>query len=142
MGYVGSYWKYIVSLVALVVWVHFLGLLRFSFSVPVNTKFLGKGKLSSFSLGMLFGIVSTPCAAPILVLLLTYIATKGSSLFYGGILLLFYALGHCALILIAGTSAGAAKILIESKGAQRVSTLLRKVAGILIILVGLYFLFT
>ncbi len=141
-GNVGSYWKYIVSLVILVMGVHLLGFLRFSFSIPVNTKFLGQGKLSSLSLGMLFGIVSTPCAVPILVLLLTVIATKGSSIFYGGMLLFFYALGHCLLILLAGASMGAAKAFIESKGARKVNSILRKIAGVLVILVGLYFLFS
>lgn len=141
-GDVGSYWKYIVAFIALAMGVHLLGFLQFSFSIPVNTKFLGKGKLSSLALGMLFGIVSAPCAVPILALLLTYIAARGSSLFYGGILLLFYALGHCLLILIAGTSMGAARTLIESKGARKVNSILRKVGGVLVILVGLYFLFT
>ncbi len=140
-GDVGSHWKYIVSLVALIMGVHLLGFFQFGFSIPTNIKFLRKGMLSSLFLGMLFGIVSTPCAVPILVLLLTYIAAKGSSLLYGGILLLFYALGHCLLILIAGTSMGAAKTLIESKGAQKVNSILRKIGGVLVILVGLYFLF-
>ena len=141
LGDVGGYWKYIVALVALVMGVHLLGLFQFSFSIPINTKFLKKGMLGSLLLGMLFGVVSTPCAVPILVLLLTYIAAKGSSLLYGGILLLFYALGHCALILVAGVSMGAAKVLIESKGSKKVSSILRKIGGVLIILVGLYFVF-
>ena len=141
LGDVGGYWKYIVALVALVMGVHLLGFFKFSFSMPIKTKFLKKGMLGSLLLGMLFGVVSTPCAVPILVLLLTYIAAKGSSLFYGGILLLFYALGHCALILVAGVSMGAAKVLIESKGSRKVSSILRKIGGVLIILVGLYFLF-
>jgi len=141
LGDVGSYWKYIVAFIALAMGIHLLGFFQFSFSIPVNTKSLGKGKLSSLALGMLFGIVSAPCAVPILAILLTYIAAKGSSLFYGGILLLFYALGHCMLIFIAGTSMGAAKALIESKGARKVNSILRKVGGVLVILVGLYFLF-
>ncbi|MBA7467842.1 Thiol:disulfide interchange protein DsbD [subsurface metagenome] len=53
-GDVGSYWKYIVAFIALAMGVHLLGFLQFSFSIPVNTKFLGKGKLSSLALGMLF----------------------------------------------------------------------------------------
>jgi len=36
---------------------------------------------------------------------------------------------------------GAAKVLIESKGSKKVSSILRKIGGVLIILVGLYFLF-
>ena len=140
-GDIGGYWKYIVSIVALVMGVHLLGLFQFNFSIPITTKFLKKGTFSSLLLGMLFGVVSTPCAVPILVVLLTYVATKGSSLLYGGILLFFYALGHCILILIAGTSIGAAKALIESKKVRKISSVLRKLGGVLIILVGLYFLF-
>ncbi len=136
-------WTNIIALVviALAMGVHLLGFFQFGFLIPINIKFLRKAMLSSLSLGMLFGIVSAPCAVPILALLLTYIAARGSSLFYGGILLLFYALGHCSFILIAGTSMGAAKTLIESKGAQKVNSILRKVGGVLVILVGLYFLF-
>ncbi len=140
-GDIGSYWKYIVSIVAFIMGAHLLGLFQFSFSIPITIKLSGKGPLSSLLLGMLFGVVSTPCAVPILVILLTYVATKGSSLFYGGALLFFYALGHCILILIAGTSIGAAKALIESKKAKKVSSVLRKTGGILVILAGLYFLF-
>lgn len=48
---------------------------------------------------------------------------------------------HCALILVAGTSVGAAKKMLESKGLKRSTGVLKKVAGVLIILVGGYFLF-
>jgi len=142
-GDVGDYWKYIVALVALVMGVHLLGFFQFRFSIPMNTEFLKKGNLlsSPLLLGILFGVVSTPCAVPILALLLTYIAAKGSSLFYGGILLLLYALGHCVLVVVAGTSIGAAKAVIESKGGRKASSILKKVSGVLVILVGLYFLF-
>ena len=140
-GDVGVYWKYIVALVALVMGAHLLGLFQFNFSLPLQTKFSHKGMIGSLLLGMLFGIVSTPCAVPILVLLLTYIAAKGSSVFYGAILLLFYALGHCVLILIAGTSMAAAKTLLESRRVKRINSILRKSGGVLVVLVGLYFLF-
>jgi cytochrome c biogenesis protein CcdA len=53
--------------------------------------------------------------------------------------LLVYALGHSVLILIAGTSMGAARQLIENKKATRVLELLRRGAGAAIVLVGVYF---
>jgi cytochrome c biogenesis protein CcdA len=56
-------------------------------------------------------------------------------------MLLAYSLGHSVLVLIAGTSMGAAKALIESKGLTRATNILRTVAAILIIGVGFYFLF-
>ena len=45
------------------------------------------------------------------------------------------------IILIAGTSMGAAKALLESRRAKRISAILRKGGGVLVILIGLYFLF-
>jgi len=101
---------------------------------------VGKGgPIGALLLGLLFGVVSTPCAVPILAVLLAYVASKGN-IFYGGFLLLIYALGHSALILAAGTSMGAAKKLIESKGLRKANLVLQRIAGVIIILVGLYFL--
>ena len=91
-------------------------------------------------MGLLFGVVSAPCAAPILVVLLTYLAGTGASVAYGALLLLTYALGHSVLILIAGTSMGLARKLIESQGFNRATDLLRRGAGLVIIGVGIFFI--
>jgi cytochrome c biogenesis protein CcdA len=72
--------------------------------------------------------------------LLTFVAERGNIL-YGGFLLFVYALGHSALVLVAGTSVGAAKGLLESRGLRRAHAVIQKVAGVLIIGIGLYFLF-
>lgn len=139
-GDVGAFWKYAVAAACLVMGIHLLGLLKFNFPVPRS---LGREKaenLGAFLLGLLFGAVSTPCAVPILAVLLAFIASKGN-IFYGAFLLFIYALGHSFLILIAGTSMGAAKKLIESKGLQKTNLILQKIAGIIILLVGAYFLF-
>jgi cytochrome c biogenesis protein CcdA len=71
--------------------------------------------------------------------LLAFVAERGNVL-YGGFLLFVYALGHSALILVAGTSVGAAKGLLESKGLRKAHAVIQKVAGVLIIGIGLYFL--
>jgi cytochrome c biogenesis protein CcdA len=97
------------------------------------------GAIGAFLLGLLFGVVSTPCAVPILAVLLTLVASQGN-IVYGGLLLLVYSLGHSALILIAGTFMGAAKRLIESRGLRRANLILQRAAGVIIILVGIYFL--
>ena len=73
-------------------------------------------------------------------MLLAFVAEKGNVL-YGGFLLFVYALGHSALVLVAGTSVGAAKGLLESKGLRKAHAVLQKVAGVLIIGIGVYFLF-
>ena len=111
-----------------------------NFPVPTGIRVKRQGYLGAFLLGLLFGLVSTPCAVPILAVLLAFVAEKGNVL-YGALLLFVYALGHSALVLAAGTSVGAAKSLIESKGLRTAHGVLQKAAGILIIGLGLYFLF-
>lgn len=139
-GEVSSTWNWIVAGVSLLMGLHLMGVL----TVPIPS--LGgrlapkvRGLLGAFLLGLLFGVVSAPCAAPILVVLLTYLAGSGASVVWGALLLLTYALGHSMLILAAGTSMGAARALLENQKATRVLGRLRQAAGAAIILVGGYF---
>ncbi|MCK9459368.1 MAG: cytochrome c biogenesis protein CcdA [Proteobacteria bacterium] len=139
-GDLSGVWNWIVAAVCVAMGLHLMGVV----TVPIPS--LGgrlqpktRGFLGAFLLGLLFGIVSAPCAGPILVVLLTYLAGSGASVAWGGTLLLVYALGHSVLILVAGTSMGAAKKLIENKRANRALDVLRRIAGVVIILVGVYF---
>ncbi len=139
-GNVGSFWRYLVSAVCFVMGLQLLGLLKLNLPVPGGLRIKKKGYLGAFLLGLLFGVVSTPCAVPILAVLLAFVAEKGNVL-YGGFMLFVYAFGHSALVLVAGTSVGAAKSLLESKGLRTAHAVLQKVAGVLIIGIGTYFLF-
>ena len=138
-GDVGGFWRYVVFAVCVIMGLHLLGLLRFRIPAPSSFNPERGGAFGGLLLGLLFGVVSAPCATPILAVLLTLVASKGNVL-YGGGLLFSYALGHSALILVAGTSMGAAKAILESKGIRGGMTLMRRVAAIVIIVVGIYFL--
>ena len=138
-GDVSGAWKWIVAAVCLVMGLHMMGLVRVPIPAMGNLAPKTRGFLGAFLLGLLFGVVSAPCAAPILVVLLTYLAGARRSVPYGAFLLLVYALGHSVLILVAGTSMGLARKLIESKNLTRTTNGIRKAAGVLIVLVGVYF---
>mgnify|MGYP001077614482 CR=1 FL=1 len=139
-GNVGPFWKYVVAGVCLLMGIHLLGFVHWNLPMPSGIRIKPRGRLGAFLLGLLFGVVSTPCAVPILAVLLAFVAEKGNVL-YGGFLLFVYALGHSALVLIAGTSVGAAKGLLESKGLRKAHRALQKAAGVLIIAIGVYFAF-
>lgn len=139
-GNIGLFWKYLVAAVCLLMGLHLLGLFKLNLPVPSGLKIMKRGYIGAFLLGLLFGVVSTPCAMPILAVLLAFVAEKGNVL-YGGFLLFVYAVGHSVLVLVAGTSVGAAKSLLESKGLRQAHGVLQKVAGVLIIAIGAYFLF-
>ena len=140
-GDVGSFWKYLVGAVCLVMGLQLLGVVKLELRGPQFSGIRKEGKLGAFLLGLLFGVVSTPCAVPVLAVVLTFVAQKGD-IAYGGLLLFVYALGHSLLVLIAGTSMGAAKSLIESRGWSKASGVMQKLAGVTVLLVGIYFVFT
>lgn len=142
LGNVGAYWPYIVGAVAILMGLHLAEIIQIPLPAWSGFTPKRKGIAGALILGAMFGIVSAPCAVPILALLLTWIATKGINIFSGAILLIIYALGHSVLILLAGTSMGLAKKLIEEGRFRSAGGRLRKSGGILVAAVGIYLIFT
>jgi cytochrome c biogenesis protein CcdA len=85
----------------------------------------------------LTGTVSSPCATPVLAVILAYVSTQGDVL-YGGSLLFVYAVGHCALIFIAGLSIGLTESMVSSKGIKNFSLYSKRFSGALLIMFGIY----
>jgi cytochrome c biogenesis protein CcdA len=140
-GDVSRIWNWVVAAVCLIMGLHLLGVLKLAIPV-LRAQPKARGLVGALVMGLLFGVVSAPCAAPILIVLLTYLAGSGSSVLWGALLLLVYALGHSVLILVAGTSMGLARKLIESKRVTRATDIMRRAAGGVIILVGAFFVYS
>ncbi len=138
-GDVSGIWKWVVAAVCVVMGLHLAEVIHVP--IPGLTRFKPKvtGVLGAFVLGLLFGLVSAPCAGPILIVLLTYLAGANASVAWGALLLLVYGLGHGALVIVAGTSVGAARKLLASRGLNQATTWLRRGAGVVIVGVGLFF---
>ncbi len=140
-GDVSKVWNWVVAVVCLVMGLHLLGVLKLP--IPsLNVQPRTRGVVGALVMGLLFGVVSAPCAAPMLIVLLTYLAGSGSSVPWGATLLLVYALGHSVLILVAGTSMGLCRKLIESKRVTRATEIMRRAAGGVVILVGAFFVYS
>ena len=139
-GTLGGHWYFVTGIVALVMGGQLMGL--YEFRLPVRFDYRPKqgGIIGSFLLGLFFGVVSSPCATPILVILLTVVATRGEVL-YGVALLFTYAIGHCLLMLGAGTFTGFVESLAKAKGVVNFSTWTKRVGGLVVALVGCYLLY-
>lgn len=103
-----------------------------------NTK--KSGYLGAFLAGTVGGLFSSPCATPILIVLLGLVA-RGGNVFWGIFLLLMYSLGHSTLILLTGMSIGLINNLNSDKKYQKISVLLKYFMGVFIFLLGLYMLY-
>lgn len=138
-GTLGGWWYMAAGVVALVMGGQMMGL--YEIRLPIKRDFKPKrgGLVGSFLLGLFFGVVSSPCATPVLVVILTFVAGKGQVL-YGMALLFSYAIGHCILMLLAGTFTGFVEAFAKTKGIADFTTRVKKVSGMIIAMAGGYFL--
>jgi cytochrome c biogenesis protein CcdA len=139
-GDVGVYWYFVVSVILMVMGLQLSGLIHLKLG-GASQKFLPQrtGLVGALILGGLFGLVLSPCASPVLAVILTLAAVKGE-VAYGSSLLFAYALGQGTLIILAGTFTGVIESFLQSKGA-RFCTIMQQVAGFLIFFVGAYIFF-
>ena len=136
-GSLGGGWYLAVGILALVLGGHMIGLYRLRLpSLPVVQPHR-RGLMGAFVLGLFFGVVSSPCATPALVVMLAFVATRGEML-YGVALLFVYALGHCVLMMAAGTFAGFVESFARARGVADVSAWAQRLGGALVALVGGY----
>ncbi|MBI5866019.1 MAG: sulfite exporter TauE/SafE family protein [Planctomycetes bacterium] len=135
-----SWWTYVAAGVCLLMGLHLVGLLKFRIPAPAGLQPRRKGFVGALLLGLLFGLVSLPCAGPVLIALLAVIPLGGAA--FGALLLVAYSLGHCGLVLAGGTSMGLVQRLADSRGWAHRADVLRRLAGVLILLVGAFLLFS
>lgn len=141
-GLVGAavrWWYYLVGVICFVIGLNMLGVLDFSLPMwfgGLRERVTLKGAPGAFVLGLISGLVASQCATPALAAILTYVMLKGA-IAYGALLLFVYALGRGVPVVLAGTFTGALKGL-QSLG--RWSNWIEKASGVVIIAVGLYFL--
>ncbi len=139
-GTTSKFWPILIVIVCLVMGVQILFFPAFEIPMPRGFAPKAGGMVGAFLLGALTGVIATPCAMPVLAVVLTYVASKGNVL-YGGLLLLTYALGHSLLVLVAGSSIGIAEAMVNSKGLKRASNILKKASGVLLLLVAAWFVY-
>ena len=105
MGDVGRYGNYFVAVIFFVVGLHLLDVIPIPWTGPGQVGMKRKGALAALILGLVFGVALGPCTfaymAPMLGVTFKLAATN---LGYGVLLLLAYGIGHCSVIVVAGTS--------------------------------------
>lgn len=96
-----------------------------------------RGVLGAFSTGILSGIMASPCSTPILIIVLTIASTK--NIIYGSILLLYYAIGHNALVILSIFTKSKITNIKRNKKYKKYNNLVNIIFGIIILLLAFYF---
>jgi len=137
MGDVGRYGNYFVAVMFFIVGLHLLGVIPMPWAGPSKVGMKRRGLLAAFILGLVFGVALGPCTfaymAPMLAVTFKVAATN---LFYGVLLLAVYGAGHCAVIILAGTSTELVEHYLKWNERSRGALILKKICGILVLLSG------
>jgi cytochrome c-type biogenesis protein len=143
MGDVGKYGNYFVALIFFVVGLHLLDIIPMPFSGPGQVGMKRKGMLAALILGLVFGIALGPCTfaymAPMLGVTFKLASTN---LLYGVLLLLVYGVGHCSVIIFAGTFTEVIQRYLNWNEKSRGAIILKRICGVLVLLGGVYLIYT
>jgi len=143
MGDVGRYGNYLVAAIFFVVGLHLVGVIPLSLSGPGQVGMKRKGYLAALILGAVFGVALGPCTfaymAPMLAVTFKLAATN---FLYGALLLLAYGVGHCAVIVAAGTSTELVQRVLNWNEQSKGLAGLKVMCGILVMLGGVWLIYT
>lgn len=143
MGDVGRWGNYFVAAIFFVVGLHLLGVIPLPFSGPGQVNMKRKGLLAAFILGLVFGIALGPCTfaymAPMLAV--TFRLAKSAPL-YGASLLLAYGVGHCAVIVLAGTFTEMVQRYLSWNEQSKGLAIVKNACGVLVLLGGVWLIYS
>ncbi len=130
---------YVVAFIAIIMGLYLLDCLKFNLNIPVAVKPLKtKGVIGAFLLGLPFGLAASPCTMPVTATVLAYSAANANPV-NGFFMMFIFAISRSIPLLLAGTFTG---FVNNMKGMERWSSLIQKISGVILIIVGLYFLWT
>lgn len=136
----GSLWYYILAAILIFVTLKIFGVIKNKEKEYCHKPKLRKGIIGAFFLGILGGIFDSPCSTPALAVILTYSANQ-ENILLGALLMAIYSIGHCAIIIVAGTSVEAINKLVTSSKYKKIGEILKIVFGVITLIMALYLLY-
>ena len=139
LGDVGIWLQILVGAVLIWVALGMLGVQACSMSGSLLYRLNLRGIHGAFGLGLAYGVLSGSCTfgfiAPILAII-----TLQQKVVAGSVMMILFALGHCIPIVVAGSSTAMVRRLTENSAWQGAGLWFRRSAGVIIGLLGVYFI--
>ncbi len=139
MGDVGSVGNYLVAGIFFIVGLYLLDIIKLDWNSAGLRRTKSKGLLAALILGLLFGIALGPCTfaymAPVLGIVFK---TAQTDYFLAVIFLLAFGIGHCSVIVSAGTLTGKVQKYLNWSEGSKTILWIKRVCGVLVVLGGFY----
>jgi len=135
---VAPFWAYaLASISTFIVIAYSLGFIGSVNKQNIANRFIKYKLFGAVIIGLIFGLVSTPCASAPLVAIIT--VAEQSSWVYSYLLVLAFALGHASFLLLAGISIGFTQSIVSNKIVNSISKLINTIFILMLAFIGLYF---
>ena len=141
LGDIGIWGTYLVAIVFILIGLVLLDILKFPDFGTNQPVYKRKGLLAAFILGLIFGLALGPCTFAYMAPILAVVFKAGmKNILYGSLLILAYAVGHCSVIVLAGTSTELVEKYLHWNERSQGAVIIKKICGVLIIIGGVYLL--
>jgi cytochrome c-type biogenesis protein len=142
LGDIGSWGNFVVAAVFVLMGLHLIGAVELPFRGISHVGMRRRGPWAALVLGLVFGLALGPCTFAFMapVLAVTFSSAE-SGVWAAALLLVAYGVGHCLIIVLAGTFTGALQNYLDWNERSRGGEVPKKVCGALIIVAGLYMLY-
>jgi len=143
LGDIGAIGNYFVAVIFFIIGLHLLDIIPLPWSGSGGKQIKRKGLIGSFIIGLIFGLALGPCTfaymAPMLGVVFKVAAKE---LLFAIGLLLAYGVGHCSLIVLAGTLTETVSHYLKWTEKSKGAAILKRICGVLVILGGIYLIAT
>ena len=144
LGDIGRWGNYFVAVIFFIVGLHLMGFIPLPFfKKGANASgFKHRGLLAALVLGLVFGVALGPCTFAYMAPMLGVVFTVAAGRFVFAVsLILAYAIGHCSVIVLAGTFTEVVQHYLNWTEKSRGADILKKVCGVLVIMGGVYLVY-
>ena len=143
MGDVGIWGNIIVAGVFFIVGLYLMDVIKLSWGGIVPRTSFAHGWKGALLLGLIFGIGLGPCTfsymAPVLGVVFSIASTN---MLQAISLIAAFGIGHCAVIVGAGSAAGTVQKYLQWTEQSKGATYMKRTAGVLVVLAGVYYIYT
>ena len=141
MGDIGSVGNYLVAGIFFLVGLYLLDIIKLNWNSFGLRQTKTKGLLAALILGLLFGLALGPCTfaymAPVLGIVFQ---TAQTNYFLAMVFLLAFGIGHCSVIVGAGTLTGKVQKYLDWGEGSKTILWTKRICGVLVIFGGVYLL--